>query len=416
MSHYIEKDSYTPYRYVIEAVLFLSYAAFGLSWAAAGSLLTNIMEDLSLSLSQASFVNTCVSFAKVLGPVLAGYISYRLGLRKAFLLSSALICLGVFAPLSYSYGFLLLARFGMGLGGALMVVYFTPIIMEWFPPKERAAANGINFISVSVGMMLGLHITFPILDYFNGSWRNVLILYGVINVLLCLCWLFLGRESWAGLKNNEKAGGDKGFGRYKEAVKDKNTWKLIFAYSGTLCHYMVLITYFPAFFKTSPQFAYEPAALQIPAVIMFCGIPAALLGIFFSNILGLRLPILFISGLLLAPSVLGTFLISYMSLLVLFAVTTGFGMFLWRSPFFTIPQELPGSTPEKAGSMMAIFWAVSYTIAALFVWFAGIITEIYGSFIPAFFLTAVLCLSLPLGTYFIPETGPNKVSCQKQEG
>jgi len=396
------------YKFVIEAILFLTYVAFGMTWASAGTFLKDIMKELSLTLSQASFINTSVTIAKIFGPTLAAFIAAKLGLKKAFLLASALICLGIFAPLAPDYPMLLLARFCMGVGGSLVIVYFTPIIMQWFNSEERIFVNGMNFVSISVGMMLGFFITDSLIDALGGSWKKVLIIYSSISIFLAIMWLIFGRESDGGKIQVIKSRSPSNIQGYIDALKDKNTWKITFAYAGTLCHYMTFITYFPTFYKNSPFFAGDSWVLKAPAIVMLSGIPAVLIGIMLSKILKLRIPTVRLAGCILVPAAMGMFLFKSDISVLVCAVLTGFGMFLWRSPFFTVPQELPGTTPEKAGYMMSIFWAVSYLAATIAVWFVGRLTEITGTFIPGFILVSILAGSLLVGSFLIPETGPGR--------
>lgn len=399
------------YRFVIEVIMFLTYAVFGMTLAAAGSFLKDIMRELSLTLSQASFVNTSVTFAKIFGPALAAFVAAKLGLKRAFLLASVLISLGIFAPLAPDYPMLLIARFGMGIGGAFVVVYFTPITMQWFSGEERIFVNGINFISVSIGVMLGFFLTDPLINALGGSWKKVLIIYSSISIFLAIMWLIFGKEKDGKKVGTKKAGNLSHLSGYIDAIKDKNTWKITFAYAGTLCHYMTFITYFPTFYKNSPFFTYDSWVLKAPAIVMLSGIPAVLTGIMLLKIFKLRIPIIRLAGCILVPAAMGMFLFKGETSVLICAVLTGFGMFLWRSPFFTIPQELPGSTPEKAGYMMSIFWAVSYIAATIAVWSVGRLTEITGTFIPGFILVSILAGSLLVGSFLLPETSQSKKNC-----
>ena len=175
----VHQRPFSGYRYIVESVIFLTYVMFGVAWSAAGSFLTDIMEDLSVGLSRASFINTSVSAAKIVCPMVAGTLSGRFGLRWAFLLASFLVCLGVLVPLSRGFGGVLAARFLMGLGGALVVLYFTPIVMAWLGRQERVVVNGLDFVSISIGMTIGLAVTKPLRAALGGSWQNTLLLYSV---------------------------------------------------------------------------------------------------------------------------------------------------------------------------------------------------------------------------------------------
>ena len=411
----VKKDN-PNYKYVIEVILFLTYVIFGMTWASAGSVLKEIMEELSLGISDASFINTSVTIAKIVGPVAAGYLSMKLGLKNAFLTASILICTGILAPLAPNYLTLLLARFAMGVGGSLVVVYFTPIVMEWFSEDERPLINGMNFVSISIGMMFGLLITEPLMQIPGVTWKTVLTLYSSISILFMLLWFFFGKEKEESHKKtgkSEKAD----ISGFLDALKNLNTWKLSFCYSGLLSVYLVIITYFPTYYKTLPTLSGNYLVAHAPAIAMFSSIPASFMGIVLSRKVGLRVPFVRFSGIFLIPGIVGMFLFHDVKLIVASAILTGITLFIFRPSFFTIPQELPGSTPEKAVNMMSVFWVLSYIAGTFNTWIVGRIIESTGSFINGFIYIALMGGSMFIGSFFIPETGkiPEEVEEQLPE-
>lgn len=403
-----EKSETSNYKYLIEFILFFTYVMFGMTWSAAGSVLKEIMEELSLGISDASFINTRVTVAKILGPIAAGYLSIKLGLRRAFLAASMLICASILAPLAPNYLTLLLARFAMGLGGALVVVYFTPIVMEWFSEEELPLINGMNFVSVSIGMMFGLLITEPLMEIPGVTWKKVLLLYSSISILLTLLWFFFGRENGGSVRQSgvlKKADASGFF----EALRDVNTRKLSFCYSGLLSVYLVIITYFPTYYRSLPVLSHNYLISHAPAIVMFSSIPASFMGIVLSRKIGLRVPFVRFSGIFLIPGVLGMFLFHDVKIIIAGAILTGITLFIFRPSFFTVPQELPGSTPEKAVNMMSAFWALSYIVGTFNTWFVGRIIESTGSFIAGFIYITLMGGSMFIGSYFMPETGKEPV-------
>jgi len=406
-----QQDSLSNHRFVIEIIIFVTYATFGMTWAACGSFLKEIMKDLHLSLSQASFISTSVSFAKIFGPALAGFLSAMLGLRWAFMVASVLICLGIFAPLSPSFTLLLLARFAMGMGGAMVVVYFTPLVMKWFPPRERLAVNGINFVAINTGMMVGLFITAPLMAAMANSWRNTLVLYSCASIVMALLWLIFGRDRGDGAA---AAGGGKssGGGTLIDAAKNATTWKLAFTYIGALSLYLALFTYFPTFYREVFGYDKDSFIMKAPAIAMSMGIPAALIGIYLARKTGLRIPFLRYSGILLVPATAGMFVVNNPALIITSSVLTGFALFLWASPFFTIPQELPEATAQSAGNMMSLFWSICYIAATFNVWFVGRLSEMTGSMTSGFLYVTALSLTVLIGSFLIPETGAGTKSAQ----
>lgn len=399
----------SSYRYVIEALLFLTYAAFGMTWASCGTFLKEIMKDLSLTLSQASFISTSVSFAKIFGPALAGYIACRLGLYRSFLVAACLICLGILAPMSPNYPLLLLSRFGMGIGGAMVVVYFTPMVMQWFKDKERIIINGINFVSINTGMMLSLFLTQPIMQIMKGSWKNTLILYSCISILFAILWLFLGREAKDTAKNKKEDPADEKIS-YFDIIREPDVWKLALTYFGALTLYLVLFTYFPTFYRDAFNLKAGSLPLQAPAIAMCIGIPASLLGIYLSKKTGLRIPFIRYAGVFLIPSSVGMYIINNPAVIIISSFLTGFCLFLWASPFFTMPQELPGMSHRKSGMLMGVFWSVCYMAATFNVWFVGKLAEMTGSFLYGFIYVTALSSFVMIGSFLLGETGPGKKS------
>lgn len=406
------------YRYVIETILFLTYVVFGITWSAAGSFLGDIMADLSIGLSRASFINTSVSAAKIVGPMVAGVLLARLGPKRAFLAASFLICLGIFAPLSHGFAGILAGRFLMGLGGALVVVYFTPIVMEWFDGHERVTVNGLNFVSISIGMTVGLALTRNVRARLGGSWRTTLLVYSAASCGLFAAWLVLGknrRRSGARRTIGEtpetpetpetRAGPVHGRGGMLRALADANTWKLILAYFGLLSVYLVIITYAPSYYRYSSFFEGSSLIYLAPSAALISSIPATFAGIWFSRRVGLRIPLLRISGVLIIPGVLLMFFVHNVALVFVGAILTGFGMFFWRPALFSIPQELPGSTPQKTGYMMSVFWGVCYALGTVATWLTGRVIETTGSYAVGFILVAGLAVSMLVGSFVIPETG-----------
>ncbi len=404
------------YRYLIEAILFFTYVAFGLTWSAAGAFLKEIMEQLGLPLSQAGFINTSVSFAKIFGPAVAGLVLGFLGLKRAFLLASGLICVGMLAPFAESFTTLLLARFTMGLGGALVVVYFTPLVMEWFEPGQRELVNGLNYVSISIGMMLGLVSTRPLMAVFGGSWRTVLLVYSLISLVLFVAWAIAGRESPHTRRARDHQGTASGGATeprprhylYFKILLDADAWKMIFTYGGLLSLYLVIITYLPTFYRVDDRFSGMAAVHLAPSLVMFSGIPATIAGIWLARKTGLRVPCVRISGILLVPGALGLFVFPNSVVVLGSAVVCGFGMFLWRSAFFTIPQELPGNCPRRAGYMMGLFWAASYVIATAHTYVVGVIIDYGGGYGRGFAYITIVGSSMFLGSFLLPETGPGR--------
>ncbi|MDC2887751.1 MFS transporter [Psychrosphaera algicola] len=164
-------------KYLVEAIVFLSYVLFAMAWVGGTASMSQIMANLDLtSLASASFISGAVTFAKIVGTFSAAYFAIRFGIKGAFFVSCLLVTVGLMTPYAPSYDWLLVSRFLMGLGGALMIVYFNPIVMNWFAVEERATINGLNAVAFNVGTAIVLWCMNDI-NALTGSWQNTLVLF-----------------------------------------------------------------------------------------------------------------------------------------------------------------------------------------------------------------------------------------------
>ncbi|MEB3197488.1 MAG: hypothetical protein VKP62_09825, partial [Candidatus Sericytochromatia bacterium] len=58
----------SPYRFVVETLLFLTYAVFGLSWIAITPLVGDLQAEFHVTGAQLGLLTTMVSVAKVVAP------------------------------------------------------------------------------------------------------------------------------------------------------------------------------------------------------------------------------------------------------------------------------------------------------------------------------------------------------------
>lgn len=161
----------------------------------------DIKTELSLSESEIANVLGAFFLTYALGQIPFGYLSDRYGARKTLtiymILWSAMTGLIGFAR---GYIDLLLLRWGCGLFEAGTYPAAAGVIRRWIPYAQRGLASGI----VSLGGRLGGTIT-PKLTaalmvafmiwYPTGSWRPVMIVYGVLGVTLAVTFWLLYRDS-----------------------------------------------------------------------------------------------------------------------------------------------------------------------------------------------------------------------------
>jgi cyanate permease len=389
------------YRFLIEALLFLSYFVFGLSWIGYSPFLGEFQSRFALSHGQAGMLISSVSFAKIFVPFVAGALAVRLGIKRALLLGMACICASLLTPFASEYSLLLASRFVLGMGGAILVTLFGSAVLQWFPPEERPVVNGINGVAVNAGITLALFITVPLAQQFGRT--EVLTGYALLSVALTLGWWALGRDRAAPAGAASSAAPAAG-ASYLDVLRDKATWYLTIGFAGPLSLYLVFNTWLPTFYKESLGLTLAQGS-QLAGLANFVGIPAAVIGGILTKRTARRKPWIWGSGLVLCVSAFGLFLAKDLTVLTASAVVYGISIFLWVSPLVTLAMELPGMTPARLGMVMGVFFGGSYIVAFFAPIVTGMIRDATGSFLPGFVMFALSCWTLVAAGWLLPETG-----------
>lgn len=376
-------------KHLIEFILFSTYMLFAMSWVGATIFMPEIMKLSGMqTLTQASTLSTSLTVAKIFGTAIAAWTIIRFGIRNAFTLSSLLICFSIITPFAGSYWLLLISRFLMGLGGALVIVYFNPIIYQYFKPEERAIVNGLNAIAFNIGTAI---IMFGAASFnaISGSWQNTLLYISLGSILMLVIWLIFGRVN----SPQEKETQIKPTSNYTfmNGLKDKFNWVYALTYSGLLSFYIVLFTFYP-----------KAGIVQTKQVILF-GIVGVIAGIFYSNKVKRRLPIIRISGLVQLVSVFCLSFINNPMLSLLSAACLGFFMFLPIPALITYAQERPLMNTQKIAVTFSIFWSISYLIATISSTVFARIVDINGSYTLAFLFICIIETSFLIGSLILNE-------------
>ena len=357
-------------KYLIEAIIFFSYLTFAMSWVGASTFMQDIMKQVGIhSLTQASSLSTAVTIAKIVGTAIAAAIVGKIGLRRAVLLAGLLVCFGICTPLVTNFGLLIASRFLMGLGGALMIVYFNPIVVSWFAPSERPAVNGLNNITFNLGAVLTMFLLQPAVSVL-GSWGHVLTAISFASVLLTLLWLTFGQAG--PVKATDVAVKDEHY-PFSKGLRDPFTWKLATIYSGMLSFYIVMFTFYPA------------AGINETHTVLLSGLGGGIAGMVVASRVRDRMRLLRISG---AFQALFACLLSFSknpTIVFLSAIMLGIFLILPLATVFTLGQDQPGMTWARVSVRFSIFWSVSYVIAtAATTIFAWLVDIYHGDFHAAF--------------------------------
>lgn len=394
----------SPYRHLIELILFTTYAAFGLSWIALTPLSAEVQRAFRIGTAEFGLINTSVSAAKVVAPLLTGWLATRLGVRRTILAGSVLISAAILAPFAERFDAFLASRFVFGVGGAVVVTLLGPMVMTWYGKGELPIVTAVNSVAVNSGITLTYYAT-PVLAAALGGFRPVLKAYAALNVLLALAWALLGRDGPLGTTAPAGAGATPERARYADVWRRRETWIIAIGFSGPLALYLCFNTLLPRYYMEAFGMS-KAAAAGYTGLFNLVGIPTAIVAGLLTRRLGLRRPFIIGAGVLMAASAFGMFLSANPAVLLPCAVLLGVALFAYVGPLFTVPLELPGVTAPQVSLMMGTVFSVAYLFSSLSPIITGALRDARGSFVPGFSLWAGYSAVLSLCGLLLPETGP----------
>jgi cyanate permease len=381
--------------WIVEALLFLIYFAFGISWFAFSPLRGDIESFYHISKLEGGALFSSVSMAKSFVPFLAGFVVAGMGLKRSVQIGSLLCAVAVLVPFSPDYKTMLMLRFWFGVGGALVVTLMGPIVMQLFPREKLPMINGLNNVAVNTGIVTAFQIV-PALHE-GYAWRTILVGCGILSLALSVLWYFLGADAPAGAKKETASFG--------QVALRKETWLITLAFTGPLALYLALNSTLPDHFRVF--FGLDAkAASSLTSLFNLVGIPTAIFSGWITGKLGLRRPLIITAGLLMPLCSLGLCFAPFQAVRLASAVGLGFSLFLYVAPLFTIPMELPGSNAAFVARLNGIVFSGAYLLSGLSPMVVGFLfdkTQSYSAGLMFFCLSSAL---LGLAGWFLPETGP----------
>ena len=177
--------------FVLSAVAFLDRV--NMSVAAPRMILDYHLTDV-----QFGFLSTAFLLGYALLQTPAGWLADRWGPRRV--LAGGVVWWGIFTavtasvPLSLASAFavLLLARFALGAGEAVMYPGSTQFVARWIPTHERGLANGLIFAGVGIGSAASP----PLVTYIliHHGWRYSFWMCAFIGLAVGLVWFIASRD------------------------------------------------------------------------------------------------------------------------------------------------------------------------------------------------------------------------------
>lgn len=185
-----------PFRWVILALLWLLYTAFGMVARAIFPLVTPIINDLQFSYTQMGIILGSWQLVYILVAMAAGTVLDRWGVHKSILAGATII--GLSAALRFfanDFSIMLIAVALFGVGGPMISIGGPKTISEWFQGKSRGTAIGIYTTGPWIGGLFALAMTNSwVMPLVGNSWRWTFVCYGCFTIGMGILWGFMARK------------------------------------------------------------------------------------------------------------------------------------------------------------------------------------------------------------------------------
>lgn len=333
----------TNSKYVIEIILFLTYALFAMSWKAGDFLIAKS----GFELTDVALMTNAINFAKIIGSLSAAAVLAKLGYRNMYNMATALIVSGVLLTMIQGFSPVFMIRFVLGLGGALVLVTINPVVAKLFSGEELTVVNGLNAVAFNVGLAVVLAMSGMIsnnvdltIQLISGSLVVAIIFWNML--IGCIEDAADNKEAAAQEVREQEAYG------MLDGLKEKFNWVFALSYSGLLSFYLVAFTFM------------DPQNVKY---VIFAGVVGALAGTFKAKSFKNKLQLVRLSAFLQVLSAIG-FLFFYDSAWAkLLGTLLGFLIFFPMPAYVTLAFLRKDSTPRKISIAFSIFWAVSYAVS-----------------------------------------------------
>ncbi|MGA9725481.1 MAG: MFS transporter [Candidatus Binatus sp.] len=399
----------SPYRWIIEILLLLLLMAQSLAWLAPAPILQEIRNGLGISLSSAGLIISIIALCIGIFSLLGAVVAERIGALRALVIGIWLMAIGQVAS-GYvpNFAALLACRVLEGIGYGLVIAPPGTLTMQWFGEGEWPYINMINFSFGYVGLTAVFRAT-PALFAAVGSWRMVLLWYGVGSAGVALLWTLFGREhrgeTVAPAPGVTEAPAERG-SALMEVAKMRNVLLIAAGLFGGMWVFQIYTAFLPEFFRTYRGMTLTEASLMTQ-VLPFTGLFAALAGGIGTGMSGLRKPFTWPIAFTTLVGCAGAIMFPDPIWIRLSLVLVGIGASASLAAITTLLMELPGMNPTRVGAAMGFVWAIGYFGAFISPFLGGALAAHFG--LRAVMLGFLVFQFLPIVTmYFLPETGPGR--------
>lgn len=177
-------------RWLLLLGLWLCYFSFGAIAASLAPLVPLIQAELEINHAAMGSIMGAWQFVYIGAAIPAGMLLDRLGGTRALVIGVAFVALSAFGRAwADDYWTLLLAVMLFGIGGPIISSGAPKVVTGIFEGSGRGLAMGIYMTGPTLGGILALTLTHAfLLPLFDGNWRSILNLWGIVAVCAGCSW------------------------------------------------------------------------------------------------------------------------------------------------------------------------------------------------------------------------------------
>lgn len=140
-------------RWLILAVLFVARLALGYQFQSTGSVAPFLIRDLGIDYAQIGLLVGGFILPGIAISLPSGFLGRRYGDKTVVVAGMVLMVLGgVIATVALSFQVMLLGRILGGVGGAILIVLMSKMVVDWFADKELFLGNAIFIVGWPAGI------------------------------------------------------------------------------------------------------------------------------------------------------------------------------------------------------------------------------------------------------------------------
>jgi MFS family permease len=395
------------YRFVVQTLLILNRGCISLIYSLAGPLIPLIMLEFGIDQGSAGWFASIAPLTVAIVAVPIAIIGARYSLKKTFAVGALLQVAGIFVPFVHTYFLLILTRVIFACGSAIMVPAASAITAEWFASRELTLVNGITVSYTNLTGALAFLITVPIA--LALSWRAPMVIYACIAFTCAIAWIIFGRQPQRERVITRAAGdrlrGPKPEFNVRKTLTQRSTILIALAVMGSWGLASAMGAWLPTYYHQVFNMPLQKAS-SIAAITMGTGIVISIVGGILPQRLGRRKPFLIIPGVFMGLTALCSVLFNNLAVIIIMVILFGIFSGLQIPTLYTLPFELPNSTPRSGAFVMFALQCGGNFGAFLGPLITGYMFNLTGSYLPGFIIFAVFSLTLLVTGLMLPETGP----------